>query len=474
MQLRKVTDYLWEVPRQGKMRVPARIYTRQDMLAELLSDNAPEQAANVAQLPGIVTASLAMPDIHWGYGFPIGGVAAFDAEEGVISPGGVGYDINCGVRLMATRLTREEVKPQISELMNALFRNVPSGVGSSSGLKASKKDLEAVARGGAAWAVDRGYGRKTDTEHIEENGCLAGAAPENVSDRAWQRGGDQVGTLGSGNHFLEVGCVDEVYDETAARVLGLPLGTVTAFIHCGSRGFGHQICDDYLATMDRAASRYNIELPDRQLACAPLGSAEAKAYFGAMCCAVNYAFANRQVIAHATEQVFNRLFGDRAGVRTVYEVAHNIAKFETHMVEGRERRVCIHRKGATRAFPAGHPAVPSAYRQIGQPVLIPGDMGRYSFVLLGTPGAMEQTFGSTCHGAGRHMSRHAAMKIAHGRNVAAELRARDILVIAQNRRTLDEELPEAYKDVSDVVDVCVAAGISRKVVRLHPLGCIKG
>lgn len=474
VKLRKVTDYLWEVPQEGKMRVPARIYTRQDMLAELMADNAPEQAANVAQLPGIISASLAMPDIHWGYGFPIGGVAAFDAEEGVISPGGVGYDINCGVRLMATRLTRDEVKPQIPALMNALFREVPSGVGSSSGLKASKKDLAAMAREGAAWAVERGYGRQTDLEHIEEGGCLDGAAPENVSDRAWQRGCDQVGTLGSGNHFLEVGYVDEVYDEPAARVMGLPRGTVTAFIHCGSRGFGHQICDDYLAAMDRAASRHNIELPDRQLACAPLGSAEAKAYFGAMCCAVNYAFANRQVIAHATEQVFNRLFGDRAGARTVYEVAHNIAKFETHTVEGRERRVCIHRKGATRAFPAGHPAVPSAYRQIGQPVLIPGDMGRYSFVLLGTQRAMEQTFGSTCHGAGRHMSRHAAMKVARGRNVAAELRARDILVIAQNRRTLDEELSEAYKDVSDVVDVCVAAGISRKVLRLHPLGCIKG
>jgi len=473
--LRKVSDYLWEVPKQGKMRVPARIYTREDLLPAVLADNAVQQAANVAQLPGIVGAALAMPDIHWGYGFPIGGVAAFDpAAGGVISPGGVGYDINCGVRLMATRLSREEVQPRLQSLMNRLFQAVPSGVGAAGGIKASRRDLEALAREGAAWSVARGFGTQEDLERVEEHGCLAGAAPEHVSERAWRRGLEQVGTLGSGNHFLEVGCVDEVYDEAAAQVLGLPLGTVTVFVHCGSRGFGHQICEDYLALMDRAVARYGIELPDRQLACAPLGSPEAERYFGAMCCAVNYAFANRQAIAHLTAAVFEEVFGGRAGVRTVYEVAHNLAKFETHRVEGAERRLCVHRKGATRAFAPGHPAVPAAYRAIGQPVLIPGDMGRYSFVLLGAEGAMAETFGSTCHGAGRNMSRHAAARAAQGRNIAQELRSRNIVVVAQSRRTLDEEMSEAYKDVSDVVEVCVQAGLSKKVARLRPLGCIKG
>lgn len=475
-ELQKLTDYLWEIPQTGKMRVPGRIYATEKMISHILADNAPQQTANVSHLPGIVTASLAMPDIHWGYGFPIGGVAAFDVDEGVISPGGVGYDINCGVRLMVSDLTYEDIKPHVRALINELFGSVPSGVGSSSTLNVSKKELGQVVEQGSGWTLKKGFGNETDLEHTEENGCIKGCEPEQVSERAWERGRNQIGTLGAGNHFLEVGYVSEIYNEPAAKTLGLFAGQVTVIIHCGSRGFGYQVCDDYISLMDKAVKKYSIELPDRQLACAPINSHEGRSYFGAMCCAVNYAFANRQVIAHKTREVFEKMFGKtkETGLKTVYEVAHNIAKFETHMVQGKERRLCVHRKGATRAFAPGHKEIPAAYSEIGQPVLIPGDMGRYSYVLTGTEKAMAETFGSTCHGAGRAMSRHKAKKMAQGRNIIRELAQKGIIVKGQSRRTIDEEISEAYKNVADVVDACALAGISNKVAQLKPLGCIKG
>lgn len=477
MKIRKVSDYLWEIPQEGKMRVPARIYATEEMMEQIRSDNAPEQAANVAHLPGIVKYSLAMPDIHWGYGFPIGGVAAFDLNNGVISPGGVGYDINCGVRLMASKLSRQDILPRIRELVAALFRRVPTGVGARGELRVSRDVEKKVLLEGAHWAVKNGYGTEEDLEYIEENGRIEGANPGAVSEKALERGQAQLGTLGSGNHFLEVGYVAEIYDEEAARVLGLELDQVTVIIHCGSRGFGYQVCDDFIAVMNKAVQKYGIDLPDRQLCCAPIQSPEGQQYLEAMHCAINYAFANRQVIAAWTRRAFEEglnLSPKDIGLRVVYEVAHNIAKFETHRIDGEERKVCVHRKGATRAFAPGSREIPSAYRKIGQPVLIPGDMGRYSYVLVGTEGAMEQTFGSTCHGAGRAMSRHKAKKTAKGRAIVRELEDRGIYVRASSRRTVDEEISEAYKDVAQVVDTCQLAGISRKVAQLRPIGCIKG
>ena len=473
----KVTDFLWEVTRSGKMHVPARIYASEKMLKSILEDEAAEQAANVACLPGIVGYSLAMPDIHWGYGFPIGGVAAFDLDEGVVSPGGVGYDINCGVRLMASHLKRQDIADKVDRLMNTLFSTVPTGVGASGAMNVSAHELRKVAVEGAAWAVARGYGTEGDIAHIEAGGCIAEADPDAVSNRAWERAEGQVGTLGSGNHFLEIGCVSDIYDPAAARAFGLALDQVTLFIHCGSRGYGHQICDDYLSTMDRAARKYGIALPDRQLACAPVTSPEGQQYLGAMRCAVNYAFANRQVIAHQARGALERALGMGAGeirLRTVYEVAHNIAKIETHEVEGKPRQLCVHRKGATRAFPPGHDEVPPDYRAAGQPVLVPGDMGRCSYVLAGTAKAMRDTFGSACHGAGRLMSRKAAIRGAHGRNIIRELADKGIVIKARDRQTIAEEMPDAYKDVSDVVEVCDASGIATRVARIVPLGCIKG
>ena len=475
--IRRITDYLWELPKTGNMRVPARIYAKERMLTDILGDNAAQQAMNVAHLPGIVMASLAMPDIHWGYGFPIGGVAAFDIDNGVISPGGVGYDINCGVRLMASKLTRQHVQPHLRDLVRELFYYVPTGVGASGSLQVSQKELKKVASTGASWAVSRGFGSDTDLEYIEENGCINDSDPHQVSHRAWERGSKQLGTLGSGNHFLEVGYVAEIYDQKAAQVLGLFPEQVTVIIHCGSRGLGYQICDDYLGVMDRAIRKYKIELPDRQLACAPISSSEGQSYLGAMRCAINYAFANRQVIAHNTREAFESALSiapQDVGLRTVYEVAHNIAKFETHSVNGETRKLCVHRKGATRAFSPGRAEVPTVYQKIGQPVLIPGDMGRYSYVLTGTEQAMQQTFGSTCHGAGRAMSRKKAKKTAKGRDITHELEEKGIIVKGQTRRTIDEEIPEAYKDVAEVVDTCHLAGISRKIAQLRPLGCIKG
>ena len=476
-QAKEAAPCVWEIEPTGKMRVPGRIYATRRMLRTTFQGNAPEQVVNVAQLPGIVGASMAMPDIHWGYGFPIGGVAAFDAAEGVVSPGGVGYDINCGVRLMATRLGRKDVQAVMGRIVDEMFERVPSGVGAAGSVKAGRGDLAAVARRGAKWAVEKGFGSENDLEYIEENGAMRDAAPETVSERAWQRAAVQLGTLGSGNHFIEIGYVEEVYDSDAAGVLGLAPETVTVTVHCGSRGFGHQICEDALGVMDRAAGKYGIDLPERQLSCAPLRSDEGRRYLGAMRCAVNYAFANRQIIAHRASEALQSALGASAaeiGLRTVYEVAHNIAKMETHTIDGRERELCVHRKGATRAFAGDRAGVPSKYRGIGQPVLIPGDMGRYSYVLTGTESAMRQTFGSACHGAGRRLSRRRSAKESRGRNIARELSERGITVRCESRRTLAEEVSEAYKDVSDVVEVCETAGLSHSVARIRPLGCVKG
>lgn len=477
IKMHKVAEYVWEIPKEGKMRVPARIYATDRMIDAIRSDNAPEQAANVAYLPGIVKHSLAMPDIHWGYGFPIGGVAAFDMSNGVISPGGVGYDINCGVRLMASKLSRKDVQPKIRDLVTSLFHHVPTGVGAKGELRVTQDVEKKVVLEGAVWAVKNGYGTEEDLEFIEENGRMEGANPAVVSRRAFERGKPQLGTLGSGNHFLEVGYVAEIYDDEAARVLGLELDQITAIIHCGSRGFGHQICDDYIAVMNQAIQKYGIDLPDRQLCCAPIKSPEGERYLQAMRCAVNYAFANRQVIAAWTREAFEealRMSPQDIGLRVVYEVAHNIAKIETHEVDGKEMELCVHRKGATRAFAPGSPEIPEAYKNIGQPVLIPGDMGRYSYVLVGSDAAMKNTFGSTCHGAGRAMSRHKAKKAAKGRAIVRELEDKGIYVKASSRRTIDEEISEAYKDVADVVDACQLAGISKKVAQLRPIGCVKG
>jgi tRNA-splicing ligase RtcB len=479
MDLVRLDDYRWLLPREGAMRVDGLIFADDTLIEDIRGDQAVRQVADVASLPGIVGKSIGMPDIHWGYGFPIGGVAAFDPDEGgVVSPGGVGYDINCGVRLLRTALTRSEVAPVVSRLMDRLFETVPAGVGRGyEKFVLSPDDLRRILTRGAAWAVDHGLGVPEDLERIEDRGAIGGADPDAVSARAVERGRDQVGTVGSGNHFIEVGWVDEVYDDAAATRLELERGTVTVIIHSGSRGLGYQVCDDFLDVMLRSADCHGIVLPDKQLACAPLTSPEGLRYLGAMRAAANFAFANRQVMAHRVREALSHTFRrpwEEMGVDLVYDVAHNIAKEEEHEVNGRPRRLCVHRKGATRAFPPGHPVLPDRYRDLGQPVLIPGDMGRYSFVLLGTPGAYAETFGSTCHGAGRRLSRRQAKKSAAGRNLREEFRALGIEVRASSFGTVAEEVPEAYKDVADVVDVVHGAGIGRKVARLRPLGVLKG
>ncbi len=460
------------------MRTRGLIFASQEMLPKIHEDRSLEQVANVATLPGIEGPSLAMPDIHWGYGFPIGGVAAFNMDEGVVSPGGVGYDINCGVRLLRTNLEREAIAGQVEDLVNALFYNIPSGVGSRrKDLKLTLPTLKEVMRYGAKWAVRQGFGAADDLAHIEAGGCIAGADPDLVSQFAMDRGKDQLGTLGSGNHFVEIGYLAEIFDEKLARALGLFKGQVTVIVHTGSRGLGHQVCDDYIKVMLKASAKYGIELPDRQLCSAPIQSPEGKQYLAAMASAANFAFANRQMITHWVRESFEQVLqlGPRdLGLELIYDVAHNIAKIETHRVNGQEKKLCVHRKGATRAFPPGHPETPLAYQETGQPVLIPGDMGRYSFVLVGTDKALTETFGSTCHGAGREMSRAAAIKAAKGRNVVKEMAGRGIIVRGAGKATIDEEISEAYKDVEGVVNVTHGAGISKKVAKLKPLGVIKG
>lgn len=473
--LKKITDYKWELPKSYKsgMRVPAYFYVSRKLM-QMLERDAVEQAANVATMPGIQKASLVMPDVHVGYGFPIGGVAAFDVEEGVVSPGGVGFDINCGVRLLKSNLKVDEVRNRIKELIDELFVAIPSGVGSEGRLRATDKELDEIFVSGARWAVENGYGTEKDLEHCEENGALDGGRPEVVSRKARSRGRPQLGTLGSGNHFLEVQYVDKIFDEKAAKVMGLEEGMVTVMIHCGSRGLGHQVCSDFLEVLDRAVKKYGIKLPDRQLACAPITSREGQDYFAGMAASANYAWANRQIITHWTRETFRKVFNmtdDDLDMKLIYDVAHNIAKFEEHRVDGR-KKVCVHRKGATRSF-AGI-EIPDDYKGIGQPVLIPGSMGTPSYVLRGTEKAMSETFGSTCHGSGRIMSRAEAKRKLRGDRIASNLGKRGIYIRATQKALLAEEAPEAYKLSDDVVDVVHRAGLSSLVARLMPLGVAKG
>jgi tRNA-splicing ligase RtcB len=477
--LRKLGPARWELPTSYKagMRVPGRVYADEELLPHIVHDQALEQVANVATLPGIVGASLAMPDIHWGYGFPVGGVAAMRALDGVISPGGIGYDINCGVRLLATSgLQAGEVKSRVDKLADTLYKRVPTGTGSGSNVRLkTKSDLDDLLRGGARWAVEAGYGESRDLDYIEEGGRLDGADPDVISQRARDRGINQIGSLGSGNHFLEIQQVEEIYEEETARDFGLHKRQIVIFIHTGSRGFGHQVCSDALHVMAGAVKRFGIELPDRQLACTPIDSEEGREYLAAMACAANFAWANRQCITYWVREAFRDVFGEHGeGISLVYDVSHNIAKFETYEIEGKEVEVCVHRKGATRAFPAGHPALSEAVRPYGQPVLIPGDMGRYSYVAVGTEEALRESFGSTCHGAGRLRSRGAARKLLAGVDIREELKRRGIVVRAQSPKLLAEEASEAYKDVADVIDSVQEAGISRKVARMRPLAVIKG
>ncbi len=495
--LRKLDDQRWLLPeeyRQG-MRVPGLIFASETLMAAAAQEQALEQVANVALLPGIVSYSVAMPDIHWGYGFPIGGVAAMRVEDGVVSPGGVGFDINCGVRLVRTDLDVAEVKPHLGPLVRALYHKVPSGVGSEGMLHLSAKDAGQVMVKGAGWAVSRGMGVPDDLEVTEEHGCMADADPADVGEKPRQRGAGQIGTLGSGNHFLEVQAVDEVFDAAAATAMGIGRpGQVVVMFHCGSRGFGHQVCEDYVREIGPRMASYGITVPDRQLACAPIKSPEGQRYLSAMKCAANFAWANRQTILHWTreafEEVFHRAWQD-LGMRQVYDVSHNMAKIERHVIPspskgegqavgaspahgGRTELLCVHRKGATRAFPPGNPDVPKRYKDIGQPVLIPGDMGRYSFLCVGGPKAMERSWGSACHGAGRRWGREAAKRALRGRDIRQELADQGIIAMAKGWASLAEEATEAYKDVAEVVEVCELAGLTRKVARLRPLGVVKG
>jgi len=476
----KIDDYRWEIPRSYKqgMRVPGLIYTSESMLNHIWEEQVFQQVANVAFLPGIVDYSLAMPDIHWGYGFPIGGVAATRIEDGVVSPGGVGFDINCGVRLLRTNLTGEEVKPKIEKLIDDLYINIPSGLGSTGKIRVSEKELNQVLIKGSRWALEKGYGEAEDIVLTEESGCMKGADPDKVSSKAKKRGIPQLGTLGSGNHFLEVQVVDEIYDRHAATTMGInDVGQVLVLIHTGSRGFGHEVCSDYVRLLGEAVKKYGINLPDRQLACAPVKSPEGQDYLAGMSCAANYAWTNRQCIAHWTRESFAKVFGKsqrELGLEQVYDVTHNIAKIEEYTIDGKKHTLCIHRKGATRAFPAGHPDIPDIYKDIGQPVLIPGDMGRCSYILVGTETAMKESFGSTCHGAGRAQSRAAAKRSLRGTDVAKALAARGITVKTGSMGSLAEEASEAYKDVTEVVEVAHKAGISRKVAKAVPIGVIKG
>jgi tRNA-splicing ligase RtcB len=478
--LERVDATCWRIPRNYKegMRVDGLIFADEKLIPQIKQDQAPEQVANVATLPGIQHASLAMPDIHWGYGFCIGGVCATDPDEGgVISPGGVGYDINCGVRLVRSNLFYRDVKHPLRTLVEDLFRSIPTGVGKSGRFRFEKKELKHLLGEGSRYLISRGLAEKRDIEYTEAEGHLDGADPDVVSDHATNRGADQCGTLGSGNHFLEVQVVDHVFDEEAAGVMGLEKDMVCVMIHSGSRGLGYQVCDDALAMLRKAPEKYGISLPDRQLACAPVNSLEGQRYIAAMRAAANFAWCNRQLLMQQARDVFARVFGrswQELQMNLIYDVCHNIAKFEEHVIDGKKKRVWVHRKGATRAFPPGHPEIPAMYRKIGQPVIIPGDMGRASWVLVGQAGSMEKTFGTTCHGAGRAMSRTAAVKEAAGRRIDKELEARGVIARAQSRKGLAEEQPKAYKNVDEVVDVVHAAGLSRKVARMRPIGVIKG
>jgi len=479
----QVGDCRWQIPKsyRSDMRVDGLIFADDTLIEQIKKDNGPEQVVNVATLPGIQKASLAMPDVHWGYGFAIGGVAATDPDEGgVISPGGVGYDINCGVRLLRSDLDWPDVKGHIRPLIEQLFKDLPTGVGQRGKYTFAKPELRKLMAAGSSYVVDRGWGTARDLLYTEAGGRLEGADPDRVSDRAYQRGADQCGTLGSGNHFLEVQVVDRITEDAAAEAMGLREGQVVVLIHSGSRGLGYQVCDDAIAAFKGVPARYGFTLPDGQLACGPVDSPEGKAYLGAMRSAANYAWCNRQLLTHQAREVFAKVLGrpwESLGMDLVYDVAHNIAKFEDHDIGGGiTKRVCVHRKGATRAFPPGHPEIPASYQAagIGQPVIIPGSMGTASWVLMGLPGSMSEAFGSCCHGAGRAMSRTAAVRLAAGRRIDQELDAVGIIARARGLKGLAEEQPAAYKDVDRVVEVVDRVGLARKVARLRPVGVIKG
>jgi tRNA-splicing ligase RtcB len=477
--LHKIDTMLWEIPKSYRedMLVPVRIFASDQILEEALGDKSLSQAVNAATLPGLAGPVIVMPDVHQGYGFPIGGVAATALPSGIISPGAIGYDINCGVRLLSTRVRLEEVKAELSELATALYANCPSGVGVSGSIRLNLKELEHVCREGSGWALKNGYARMQDLERTEENGCITGAEPSTVSPRAKQRGRTQLGTLGAGNHFIEVDLVEEVFHEEAAQAMGLAEGTLALQIHCGSRGFGHQICSDYVREFQSAVKRYGIHLPDRELVCAPLDSPEGKRYLAAMACAANYAFCNRQILAHHARQAFEQALAGRVedwDLYQVYDIAHNMGKVEEHVIEGERMRLCVHRKGATRAFGPGFESLPPEYRPLGQPVLIPGSMGTASWVLLGTEGSMALSYGSTCHGAGRVMSRRQAKREVWGEDLRKQLEADGIHIRAGSLPGLAEEAPKAYKDVDEVINVVTKAGIAAKVARLTPVVVIKG
>jgi len=480
VQLEKIDDYSWRIPMyKPGMRVPGRVFANADLLEKMKTDRTLQQCVNVAHLPGIYTYAITLPDGHEGYGFPIGGVAATDYDEGVISPGGVGYDINCGVRLVTTNLSEKDIRPKLVQLANTIFENVPSGLGSRrKDFTVSQSDLDRVASEGVQWAIQKGLGWPEDVEHCEENGCMKNADPDKVSSNAKNRGLTQIGTLGSGNHFLEIQKVDKIIDSETAKTFGIEHeGQVTLMIHCGSRGFGHQICSDYLRVMERSVQKYKLVLPDRELACAPGKSEEAQDYYQAMACAVNYAFVNRQTILHWVRQSFQQVFNQdpqKFGLKLVYDVAHNIAKIESHLVEGGRKKVWVHRKGATRAFPPGNPEIPSDYRSAGQPVLIPGSMGTSSWLLVGTEKAMQTTFGSTAHGAGRMLSRSAAKRNFWGGDIKKALEKRGIYVRAASAVVLAEEADPAYKNVDVVVEVSDKVGIATKVARFVPIAVVKG
>ena len=470
---KKISDVIWEIPSsfRADMNVPARVYATEKMLKDMMQDRSLEQLVNVAALPGIVKRALAMPDAHEGYGFPIGGVAATEYPDGVISPGGIGYDINCGVRLLKSRLTIADIKNHEDTLGHQLMRSVPSGVGRGGSLKLNNKDLDAVLKKGVRWMVEQGYGTQDDINHTESNGSLKEADPEKVSSLAKKRGSGQLGTMGAGNHFVEVDRVEEIYEEETAREFGIFKDQIVILIHTGSRGLGHQIATDYIKTMIGAMPRFGIRLPDQELACAPLSSPEGSDYFAAMCAGANFAWSNRQLITEEVRRAWKAEFGTSGGqLKLLYDVAHNIAKIETH--EG--KKLIVHRKGATRAFGPGHGDLIEEYKHTGQPVLIPGSMGTASYILVGTNQAMSESFGTTCHGAGRRLSRHAALKQVHGRELQKQLEEKGIHIEAGSSRGLAEEAPLAYKDVDEVCDVVQEAGIAKKVARLRPLIVVKG
>jgi tRNA-splicing ligase RtcB len=478
-EMKKISDYEWEIPKSFRkdMRVPVRVFATRKLLEAVMRDRSIEQAINSSTLPGLVGQVLVMPDMHQGYGFPIGGVAATRFPDGVISPGGIGYDINCGVRLMASQIPHEQVEGLIEDLISALDHYCPSGVGVKGHLRLNKKQLEQVCSQGSRWALKNGYSTETDLRRTEESGCLEGADPAALSPRAKERGRPQLGTLGAGNHFIEVDLVEEIFDGEAASVMGLQQGNIAVQIHCGSRGLGHQVCSDYVRELQSAVQRYNIKLPDRELVCAPLNSPEGEAYLAAMRCAANYAFANRQVLAHYARKAFEEVLAGKVKnwqLTQVYDIAHNMGKIETHKIDGKNIKVCVHRKGATRAFGPGAPDLPPEYREIGQPVLVPGSMGTASWVLTGTAESMNRSLGSSCHGAGRVMSRKKAKKTIRGDRLLGKLEGQGIHIRAGSMPGLAEEAPQAYKDVDAVVNTVVGAGIAKKVVRLRPLAVVKG